>query len=83
MFLMETRKKVLFCQVKRQERIKNVQASKITVLACLDVRLRNPKTVILRDWIDIFVDDISGNKMFAKNVLYPDYEVQAERCDKK
>ena len=51
LFLMETslkapRKKVLLCQVKLQKRIKNAQEIKITVLACLGVQMRSPKTVI-------------------------------------
>jgi len=44
--LITSRKNVLFFQVKRYERIKKAQASNITVLAFLGVRLRNSKTVI-------------------------------------
>jgi hypothetical protein len=45
-FTNNNKKESFILPVKRQERIKNAQASKITVLACLDVRLRSPKTVI-------------------------------------
>jgi hypothetical protein len=66
--LITSRKNILFCQVKRYERIKNEQASKITVLALLGVRLRDPKTVISVTGKSQMI--LQANKCFLKNPVF-------------